>query len=142
MDNVGNMVGKFGHRTLHYSIYNIIVPFIGFPCYFIPKIIEETFYSLRRDSTVCFTEHAATFNSHACSKNISKEYVVPLFMTDEEFKAYKNVMWKSLRLRNLKIRWDSFCVISLNQMIWFRQTERTPPPIHRISAFFLVFMLS
>ena len=84
------------------SIYNIIVPCIVFSCYFIPKIIQETFYSLRRDSTVCFAEYAANLSSHACSKNISKEYVVPLFMTDEEFKAYKNVLWKSLRLRNLK----------------------------------------
>ena len=38
------------------SIYNIIVPCIVFSCYFIPKIIQEMFYSLRRDSTVCFTE--------------------------------------------------------------------------------------
>ena len=84
------------------SIYNIIVPCIVFSCYFIPKIIQETFYSLRRDSTVCFTEHAAYFNSHAYSKTISKEFVVPLFMTDEEFKAYKNVLWKSVPLRNLR----------------------------------------
>ena len=77
---------EYTKQEISQSVYNIIVPCIIFSCYLIPKIIQE----MLQNSVLGFVSRVIFV--WAVIPSISKEYVVPLFMTPEEFKAYKNVV--------------------------------------------------